>query len=66
MDFNITTMNDNGSGMEYSTKEEFLEEISLMIDDCMENGGTYFDISVDTDVSCFCCEEDDDDDWDDD
>lgn len=27
-------MNDNGSGMEYNTKEEFLDELSRMIDDC--------------------------------
>ena len=46
-------MNDNGSGMEYSKKEDLLNEISLMIDDCIKNGGTFFDIQVDSDVSCF-------------
>ena len=56
MEFTICTLNDNGSGMEYHTKEELLEEISLMIDDCIANGGTYFTISVDADVSCFYCE----------
>ena len=51
--FTIETMNDNGSGMEYSKKEDLLNEISLMIDDCIKNGGTFFDIQVDSDVSCF-------------
>lgn len=51
--FTIETLFDNGSGMEYHTKEEFLNEISLMIDDFITNGGTEFHISVDTDASCF-------------
>lgn len=51
--FTIETLNDNGSGMEYKTKEEFLNEVSAMIDDCIANGGTFFDIQVDSDVSCF-------------
>lgn len=51
--FTIETTNDNGSGMSYGTKEEFLKEISLMIDDCIANGGTFFDIQVDSDASCF-------------
>lgn len=51
--FTIETLNDNGSGMSYRTKDEFLKEISLMIDDCLENGGTYFDVQVDSDASCF-------------
>lgn len=53
MKFTIETLNDNGSGMKYSTKEEFLKEISLMIDDCIANGGTFFDVQVDSDASCF-------------
>lgn len=53
MKFYIETTNDNGSGMEYNTKEDFLNEISLMIDDCIANGGTYFDAQVDSDASCF-------------
>ena len=53
MKFTIETLNDNGSGMAYNTKEEFLKEISLMIDDCIANGGTFFDVQVDSDVSCF-------------
>lgn len=51
--FTIETLNDNGSGMKYKTKEEFLKEISLMIDDCIANGGTFFDAQIDSDVSCF-------------
>ena len=53
MEFSIYTLNDSGSGMEYNTKEAFLKEVGLMIDDCIENGGTYFSISVDADASCF-------------
>lgn len=53
MKFYIETMNDNGSGMVYYTKEDFLNEISLMIDDCIANGCTLFDVQVDTDASCF-------------
>ena len=53
MIFYIETTNDNGSGMKYNTKEEFLKEISLMIDDCIDNGGTFFDVQVDSDASCF-------------
>lgn len=57
MKFYIETTNDNGSGMVYNTKEDFLKEISLMIDDCIANGGTFFDAQIDTDVSCFYNEE---------
>lgn len=51
--FTIETLNDSGSGMAYKTKEEFLREISLMIDDCIANGGTFFDAQIDSDASCF-------------
>lgn len=54
MKFTIETLNDSGSGMKYSTKEDFLKEIALMIDDCIANGGTFFDVQVDSDASCFC------------
>lgn len=53
MEFTIETLNDCGSGMRYTTKEEFLKEVGLMIDDCIANGGTFFDIQVDSDASCF-------------
>lgn len=59
MNFLIATMNDNGSGMEYFSKEDFLEEISLMVDDCIANGGTSFSIQVDADASCFQSGDDD-------
>ena len=57
MKFYIETLNDNGSGMKYKTKKEFLNEISLMIDDCIANGGTFFDAQIDSDASCFYCED---------
>ena len=57
MNYHISTTFDNGSGMEFRTKEDFLKEISLMIDDCIENGGSYFEITVDTDASCFYCDD---------
>lgn len=53
MKFTIETLNDNGSGMEHSSKENFMKEISMMIDDCITNGGTFFDIQVNSDASCF-------------
>ena len=53
MKFTIETLNDNGSGMKYSTKDEFLKEVSLMIDDCIANGGTFFDAQINSDASCF-------------
>lgn len=52
--YTIETLNDNGSGMVYKTKEAFLAEISRMIDDCRDNGGTFFNVQVDADASCFC------------
>lgn len=58
INFTIETLNDNGSGMEYASKEEFMKELGLMIDDCIANGGTFFDIQVDSDASCFCANED--------
>lgn len=57
MKFYIETINDSGTGMKYSTKEDFLSEISRMIDDCIKNGATFFDVQVDSDVSCFYEEE---------
>ena len=53
MKYTIETMNENGSGMAYKTKDEFMKEIGLMIDDCIANGGTFFDVQVDSDASCF-------------
>ena len=53
MEFTIETLNDNGSGMKFKSKEEFLKELSMEIDDCITNGGTFFDVQVDTDASVF-------------
>lgn len=44
---------DSGSGQEFNSKEAFLHELTLMIDDCEANGGTQFDVTVDADASCF-------------
>lgn len=44
---------DNGSGCSYNTKEEIMREISLMIDDCIANGGSQFDVTIDSDASCY-------------
>lgn len=57
MIFTTTSVWDNGSGCAYYTKEEFLEEISAMIDDCVANGGTHFDAEITTDASCYLIEE---------
>ena len=59
MKFYINTLNDNGSGMKYKRKRDFLNEISQMIDDCIDNGGTYFDVQIDSDASCFYYDDDD-------
>lgn len=52
MIFSTTSAWDNGSGCAYYTKGKFLEEISAMIDSCIANGGSYFDVEVMTDASC--------------
>ena len=44
---------ETGSGMKFNNKEEFLKELSLMIDNCEANGGTQFDVYVDVDANCF-------------
>lgn len=60
MKFFIAT--ENGSGLEYFNKEDFLAELGRMIDDCEANGGTQFDVEVYPDAECFYHPEDDDDD----
>lgn len=37
-------------------EEDLLAELSMMIDDCIANGGTFFDVQVDSDASCFAYE----------
>lgn len=44
---------ENGTGMKYDTKEEFIEELSRMIDDCAKHEGKYFSAFVDADANCF-------------
>ena len=44
MEFYIGT--ENSSGMKFENKEDFLTEISHMIDKCKANDGTMFDIQV--------------------
>lgn len=64
MKFYIESM--NGSGMKFNSKEDFLKEISLMIDDCEKNGGTYLSFQADSDASWFDSSDDDDDEEDED
>ena len=35
---------DGSSGLLYDTKAEFLEELNRMINECRENGVTYFSV----------------------
>lgn len=51
MRFNIYTMNDS-SGVTYSNKEDFLQELSQMIDDCISSGCSLFNVEVDTNANC--------------
>jgi hypothetical protein len=39
--------------MTYFSKEDFMKELSMEIDDCIANGGTFFSVEVDSDVSVF-------------
>lgn len=39
-----------GTEQEFNGKKEFLDTLSSMIDDCEKNGGTYFDVEVESDV----------------
>ncbi len=55
MEFYIGT--EHSSGMKFKTKEEFLKEIELMVDCFIKNDGSYFEVTVDSDVSCFDEEE---------
>lgn len=57
MNFFIST--ENGSGMSYNSKEDFLKEMDRMVFDCMENGGTFMDLSISADASCFAPSQED-------
>ena len=52
MDFFMTTNHEPQTYRTMWSKEEFLEEISKMIDKAVEAGCTYFDLIVNTDVDC--------------
>lgn len=53
MKFYISTESDSGS--KYFNKDDFLKELSMMIDDCADNGGTEFSVMVDADACCYYC-----------
>lgn len=48
MNFSIYT--ESGSGCEYFNKDQFLEELSKMIDDAKDNGASYFEAEVSCDA----------------
>ena len=47
MKFFIVKMNDNDNGTQYDTKEEFLAELSLMIDEAEARGESHFVVGID-------------------
>lgn len=51
MEFYIA--HEDGNVLSYDTKEEFLEELALQIDDSEESGGTFFSVEVESDGDCF-------------
>ena len=59
MKFHISTLDDNRSGSTYARKEDLLHELSIMIYYCIENGGSFMDIIVNSDAKCYYapCEE---------
>ena len=52
MDFFMTTNHASNTFRTMWSKEEFLEEISKMVDKAVEVGCTYFDLIVNTDADC--------------
>ena len=52
MEYTIKSTFDNGTGMLFYNKEELMERFKELIDNAIANGGSYVDISIDTDVSC--------------
>ena len=53
MNFYINTSIDNGTGMTFNSKEEFLQTLSVLIDNCITNNCNYFDVMIDSDTNCF-------------
>ena len=51
MKFTINTLFDNGSGMKFSSKEEFLKEIAAFIDDAED--GTFFHVDISSDAKFY-------------
>lgn len=47
MKFCLVKMNNNDNGIQLDTKEEFLEELSAMIDESEEKGESHFVVGVD-------------------
>lgn len=52
MDFFVTTSQAPQTYRTIWSKEELMEELSKMIDKAIENGGTFFDMLINTDVDC--------------
>lgn len=51
MDFDINTSIDNGNiSITFNSKEEFLQNLSVLIDNCIANNGSYFEIMIDSDT----------------
>lgn len=57
MDYSIYTQ--GGTGLKYTTKEDFLNEISDMIDKSIGHGGSWVSIELFSDASVYENEEDD-------
>lgn len=54
MDFDINTSIDNGNiSITFKSKEEFLQTLSALIDNCIVNNGSYFEVMIDSDINCF-------------
>lgn len=54
MDFDINTSIDNENvNITFNSKEEFLQNLSVLIDNCIANNGSYFEIMIDSDTNCF-------------
>jgi hypothetical protein len=52
MDFFVTTSQAPQTYRTIWSKEEFMEEISKMVDKAIEGGCTFFDMLINTDVDC--------------
>ena len=50
-----------GTGLEYTTKEDFLNEIASMIDKSIDHGGSWISIELFSDASVYEDEDEEDD-----